>query len=328
LTDTSKQNEGSLLIYGNLLISSEERLGQLKITAPQWLKYWGSKALIRLRGEYAESAAVFLSGFPKVRVEVGQCAKTWRMQSYDDLRGATQEYIFNLYEDHILSSNAPSSSAVLADVIKHQCDVYQYSWFFTHAPLRLWQEKEKNVTVTSTSLISTFDLPLARVCYQDIHLYLVSMSSIFRKDFHLARLKSPRPLLRKYDPTGPFDLEAVCPDRRLMPLVFGQSIHEIGICIDDDHLVPQSSAISRGLVAPELIAKMQHQHHTKRTFFYYGKLMLKSNNSPRSKHLERLKSVTLALALRIDWLIFSVSSLLFFLSDLWRIRTKTPYRHN
>ena len=316
----------SIIIYGNMLISSEERLRQLKFVAPSWLKYWDCRAIIRVRGEYARAAADFLQGFPGVATMEGQSVKSWRTQALLDLQTIENPYVFILFEDHMLSKNARDSSNILRDITKYECDIYQYSWFPTYAKLRHWQEQQVETKKTESSFITEIDFRLGRLAYKNTNLYLLSLSSIFKKSFLTQRLKSPLPILRRYDPAGPFDIELKMLRRSQTPLVFGQSRQEIGICLDDDHIVAGSSGLARGLIEADYVAEEQHQHYSRRSLFAASrtkKSKLKISRS--SKLLGLYYSRTL---LRLDWLINSIVSLSNAISDPIRIRSMRQQKIN
>ena len=73
------------------------------------------------------------------------------------------------------------------------------------------------------------------------------MTSIFERNFFFRLLKSPRPYIKKLDPKAPYTIEQIPETSWFLPIVFGLSKIELGICIDDDNTTPGSSAISRGL---------------------------------------------------------------------------------
>jgi hypothetical protein len=310
--------QSSLHIYGNVLISSEARLNQLKLVAPMWIQYWDCGATVRVRGAYAQLAADFLERQLGVRTILGQTRGLWRTQTFTDLQDVEEPYIFILLEDHMLSENSPDSSEVMRDITMFNCDVYQYSWFRTYEGLRSWQQNFLETKRTDTSLITEIDLKLGKSAYTETNLYLLSLSSIFKKSFLMQRLRSPFPLLRKFDPSGPFDIELNVPRRSQMPMVYGQCATELGLCLDDDHIVDGSSAIARGLIDISLIDEQQHQHYSSRSLFARGK-----SQKGKMKILLNSKSrlpLFLGLALRIDWLLYSAGSIWQFITDSLRIK--------
>jgi hypothetical protein len=234
-----------------------------------------------------------------------------------DLKNTKEPYVFILFEDHMLSKNARDSSDILRDIVRYECDIYQYSWFPSYAKLRSWQEEQVGTIKTESSLITKLNLRLSKYAYKNTDLYQLSLSSIFKRSFLVRRLKSPLPLLRRYDPAGPFDIELKVPRRRQTPLVYGQSVQELGICVDDDHLVTGSSGLSLGLIDSKFIAKEQHQHHSRNTQFAKKRLKastLKSSidSSWSSLYLSRI-------LLRVDWIANSIAALSHAISDPIRI---------
>lgn len=243
--DRSNQ-KSSLVMYGNLLINSQLKLEMLRFTFPLWHQYWKSPSYIRLRGEFSEEASKFLEQYADCHLALGSRFHQWRRQTAFDLEFFNCEYVFQLLEDHMPCPEIATREGILNELLSGNVDVLQYSWFKSYEPLgQLLIEygAERNKSLLSVKI----DKKTSRVLKSENHLYYVSLTSIFRKSFYIDLLRSQNPIIRRYDPHAPFDVEQKPRQKWYMPLHFGLPQNEMGICLDDDHLVVGSSAASRGL---------------------------------------------------------------------------------
>ena len=239
----------SLTIYGNLKIDRIEKLEMLMKTLPQWLDYWGARAFLRLRGSLADEGADFARNLAGIECHVGAEFHQWRWQAQHDLEHVSTPYVFQYLEDHIPSSSAPPPLQVIDDLIRCDIDVLQYSWFQSYERQRTLLRKLGAREGSTTQSITLEWRSIPELRKQD-PLYFVSLPSIFRRDFYLRVLRSPRPWIRRFDPVTPFDVEQRPPSAWLMPMTYACVKSELGICLDDDLLAPGSSAIARGLFVP------------------------------------------------------------------------------
>ena len=254
----------SLLIYGNVLINSPLKYEFFKFTLPQWLSYLGAPAIIRVRGSYADDLEVFCRGLENVEFRKGTEYRTWRSQTLADIHSADTPYIFQYLEDHMLHPQAPDFSDLMADLKMLNADVFNYSWFDSYKDFRGFLSA-KQAEESGILLGKNLDKALLREVASSSGLYPVGLSSVFSKNFYLTVLKSSRPFVRRFDPSAPFDVEQSARASWLAPLVFALPTSEIGICIDDDHIVPGSSARSRGFF-PRGDGPREHTHHREKSF--------------------------------------------------------------
>lgn len=235
----------SLMIYGNVLIESPSKLNFLKSTLPEWQAYWKVPAVVRVRGRYARDAADFFWNTPQVEIRLGSSFGNWRSQAYVDVFRLETDYLFLYQEDHMLHPNPPSSERIVRALYSSAADVFPYSWFESYGRLR--EQLSGDGTIYDQLVASRIvDYDYHRRVVGPAGLYPVSLSSIFRRKFLLRVLKSGRPFVRKFDPAGPFDVEQSHSATWILPLRLAFPLAEVGVCIDDDHLVPGSSAMSRG----------------------------------------------------------------------------------
>lgn len=237
----------TITMYGNLLVNNSEKLDILKHTFPQWVDYWGSDVVLRIRGSLAHETIQFCNSIsPKVRCSIGSNFLQWRKQTHFDISNVKSNYIMLYLEDHMLSINPPNASNLIVELAADEIQVFQYSWNQQYLKIAesLLNHGSK---VNKASISKCIDKSLLIEMMNVEPRYLISLTSIFQRNFFLKLLDSPRPYLRKFNPRTPFDVEQRPNNTWFLPLTFGLPRSELGICVDDDNTVSGSSAISRGL---------------------------------------------------------------------------------
>jgi len=256
MNDVSKS-----IIYGNIQISNKERFETFKLTIANWQQKTHLNMFIRVRGSFASDAIRFLKEFPKIESFEGSNFLQWRHQTYSDLSKIKCDYVFLYLEDQFLLGDQEFLTSILASMRRFNIDVLQYSWH------QHYQSKIKLILKSAHSgdqnIYSVTVKEDSREHLYSDSLYMISLTSIFNKDFLERLLKDPRPIFRKYDARGPFDVEKNQKYKRNEPYVYGLPVREFAVCVDDEMGIAGSSAIARGLVG---LSK------TKRGLTHYTKL--------------------------------------------------------
>ena len=232
--------------YGNILINSPERLETFKETLENWQEKIGLNMKIRFRGTYANDAAKYCKKFSNMHIEVGSDFIQWRNQASHDIRAIESKYIMIFLEDHQIFANLKEFIAILEFVKNENVDVLQYSWFKHYENTRSYI---KQTSKNSNSPIHS--LKIDRKVYEEFirpsGTYIISLTSIFNREYLLSILKTRRPFLRKYDSRGPFDVEKSPNQHFYLPMKYALPVAELALCVDDEMGITGSSAISRGL---------------------------------------------------------------------------------
>lgn len=252
------------LIYGNVLLNSEAKLRMFEVTLASWLSFWQGPALIRVRGLFAPAAEEICRSLPEVTFRSGSDFHTWKAQTKADLEGRSETFIFQYIEDHLPSPDAPSAEKVTSFLVSERPDLVHYSWFASGEPLR---SALSVITAKSANgfLLMAVDRPAAKILAADgVNHYLVSLASIFEKSFYLRLLSGSRPFFKRFDPSGPFDVEQGPAADWFLPFRLGLPLRELGICLDDDHGIPGYSAIARGLYVGNA-ERRGANHHSRRS---------------------------------------------------------------
>lgn len=246
-----------LLIYGNLLINNESKFQALKFTLPGWLNYWQSNCVLRVRGEYSLEVLEFCKALDRVRILVGSELIQWRKQTLSDLSSIKCDYVMLYLEDHMLGASPPKSRELISEFYKYGVEIFQYSWFQQYDQLRVLLES-KNVNCAVHGIYAKIDKPYKNEIRKTKFPWIVSMTSVFEYNYLLKLLTSNRPYLRKFDPKAPYELEQRPNSSWYLPVVYGLSKDEMGICLDDDNSISNSSAFARGLFKGSIAEKAQN----------------------------------------------------------------------
>jgi len=246
-----------LLIYGNLLINNESKFQALKFTLPGWLNYWQSNCVLRVRGEYSLEVLEFCKALDRVRILVGSELIQWRKQTLFDLSSIKCDYVMLYLEDHMIGASPPKSRELISEFYKNGVEIFQYSWFQQYDQLRVLLES-KNVSCAVHGIYANIDKQYKNEIRKTKFPWIVSMTSVFEYNYLLKLLTSNRPYLRKFDPKAPYELEQRPNSSWYLPVVYGLSKDEMGICLDDDNSISNSSAFARGLFKGSIAEKAEN----------------------------------------------------------------------
>lgn len=235
-----------LTIYGNVLINNKLKLETLKRTLPQWVEYWDAPTIIRVRGKYWKEVFEFCAGLKSVVCLQGSDFIQWRKQTWWDISKIKTRFVMLYLEDHLLSSAPPNKILILQELKSKQVSVFQYSWFQQYGKLLNSLPQFGGEELDAGMYVSLKKNNFSKIIEHDFR-WIISLTSVFDRNFLLTVLKSSRPYLRKKDPRSPHDVEQNPNSSWYLPTTFGLSKTEFGISIDDDNSIPGSSAISRGL---------------------------------------------------------------------------------
>ena len=224
------------------MIDDETKLSALKFTLPQWLKYFNAPCVLRVRGRYASEVMDFCATFQSVRCVRDSDFLQWRRQTLWDTKFINTHFIMLYLEDHMLSPSAPKSHLITSELLRDGISIFQYSWFPQYSKIR-----EAFSVANSEVIPIKVESSNLEYFLQADYRWIVSMTSIFERNFFRKILRSSRPYLRRKNPKAPYDIEQRPDSTWFLPVNFGISLSEIGISLDDENGVDGYSAISRGL---------------------------------------------------------------------------------
>lgn len=169
--------------------------------------------------------------------------------------------VFQYLEDHLPNPDAMPAKIVLERLTTLQPDPLSYTVFDSWEPLGKSLDDFAGIS-TPPFILREMDASSIRAVAKQTNLCLVSLPALFKRTFYLQLLRSPLSLVRRFDPSAPFDLEQLPSATWFAPLSLGVMLSELGICIYDDHLVPGSSAMERGLYPKSGVA-CEITHHSR-----------------------------------------------------------------
>lgn len=309
-----------LVIYGNLYINDEIKFEALKYTLPGWLSYWNSKCVLRIRGKYSRDVAIFCKNLNGVEIFIGSDLIQWRKQVMLDLSLIESDYVMLYLEDHMITTYRPPAQELLSEMYRHKVQIFQYSWYHQYEELR-------NLLGNAPTNQNCHGIygEVNSKNYSDVlqtrFPWIVSMTSIFERRFLLKLLKSNRPFVRKFDPRSPYEIEQPPKSKWYLPIIYGLSKVEMGICLDDDNSILNSSAIARNLYHGNTSEIAQH-HNSKYSVIRFLKHIL---NTRTGKNFTNLLPLNLRSWLRmpilwIGYLLYSVQTQFFCLLDYLYIK--------
>jgi hypothetical protein len=308
--------------YGNILINSQERLETFKETILNWQEKIDIDMKIRIRGKFSEDAKTYCAGFGNVDCVLGSDFIQWRIQALHDIRNIESKYIMIFLEDHQIIASRSTFQEVVSSLQYENVDVFQYSWFEHYKNLGSIINNLGKSNSKSTVLSLTIDFEVYNKYVRHSDIYLVSLTSIFRREKLLSLLKTRRPLLRRYDARGPFDIEKSPKLSFYLPLKFALPVAQFALCVDDEMGIAGSSAISRALSNLPLTPRGTN-HYSK---FSPRHWLAKYRVQPSSKTTRISRSSNLNMKVQLSKLLSFINVipntfefLLFEFVDKWRV---------
>jgi hypothetical protein len=284
-----KESPIEISAYGNILLNSEDRLKTFIETVSNWQAKININMKIRIRGKFATEAIDYCKQYDNIQCKLGSEFIQWRNQAFYDIRKIESKYLIIFLEDHQLITTQVEFANIINRLVTENIDIFQYSWFEHYKKVRSYIEQ--NRTGINSEILS---IHINADNYREfIHLdkaYIVSLTSIFRKEILLNLLQTRRPFLKNYDSRGPFDVEKSPTFSFYLPVKYALPIAQFALCVDDEMGIAGSSAISRGL---------SNLQRTKRGTTHYSKL------SP--KHwISRFRTVSVEIESSNQYLILSL----------------------
>lgn len=303
-----------LYLYGNVLINSEVKRNAILHTLPMWLETLNAPGLLRVRGEYAIEVKQSLTHFRNLIVIVGDDFLEWRKQTFEDLLLIESDYVFLFNEDHMPIMKQADFFSLFNEIKHFRVDIFQYSWFQQYQQFRLGMKCLGSLGSDKLISIKLSKRTLRQLLKWDRR-WVVSLTCIYNRSLLLRILGSVRPIWRTKDPRSPHDVEQRPESTFFLPLIFGTTTEELGVALDDDNTVANSSAISRGLYNGERSPRGENHDSIKAPISRLQKL---SSSSPINHLRKKLPSNVKASIYK--FLLFPNS--LFYTLQVHKVRSK------
>jgi len=294
-------------VYSNILLDDSLKFEFFKTSFEMWHDVLQLDFTVRVRGNFADDAIDFLHKYQNVNCFRGMDFRLWRTQVYKDLEAINSSHIFLLLEDHVPARTSRAYyRSVLDDLIRSNVDIFQYSWFPRY---REYSSRYAKFGFEIMSSIKLFTLTKSQQNYLEREEFVVALTSIFKRSLLLRLLESRRPLIKHFEPKAPFNVEINPKADWYLPLIFAVPTLEFGMCIDDDHGFPGSSAISRGLLHFDR-PKRGETHFGTNSFFKIAKNVFLNQFPTLFRRNSTILGVLAGLAHNVDVIKFSCTGIL------------------
>ena len=248
--------EPSLAIFSNFFIDNEERFLRMKDSFNSFKDINPNEWIINIRGSLKNQAGEFLKKKlgDKLQLSFLQNSRGWLHDSSIIANKITSRYVFYWIEDQILIAPLITLKQCIAEMSAYNADQLCYSWFIPHntVPFKIVKVEKQGRYISLQKIDSDACDKIRNECKKyRVHryikdFYIISLASIMSKSFFNRILKSPKPYLKRWDKSLPFDFEKRSKDNVLPVIWHAVSKEELFVPIDDDGGLPGYSLISRG----------------------------------------------------------------------------------
>lgn len=263
-----------VIIYGNILIESVSKFQLAISNLKNLVSETGLTAKVRVRGRFAPQFSDYLKGDEQIQVMTGEEFSLWRNQTIFDLNNICTPYILLFLEDHLFVGNKKLFESQLELVIRHHVDLLQYSWFPQYQTWRDCDVFRKGDSVQDSIVWADITRDTLEQLKKRELRWVVSMTSVFKKEVLVDLLKMYRPIIKKTNPRAPFDVEKSPNHEFYLPLRLALPLQEMFVCVDDDNTIPKSSAINRGMFQ-NAIEIREVRHHSKHSPIQFVNRLMK-----------------------------------------------------
>lgn len=248
-TNKIKEEQRNLAVLANFRIDNEERLQRMKDSFKSFFEYNPIQWVINIRGKLKEEASHYLKSNLKENLELFylESKKGWNFDTRKLIKYINGNLVMIWVEDHILVNTLTKFDDVLKEMYFRKIDCLHYS-FLTDSTINFYNNLEKEYIGKNLNSWR-FDKDLNIFCYRNnlSHKYSIPLMSIMRLDFLEKVLSCPRPYLKRFPVSFPFDFEKRISDQVTPSYSIAFPNDELFASIDDDHWNENYSLISRGL---------------------------------------------------------------------------------
>lgn len=258
----------SLSIFANFFIDNDERLQRMKDSFRSFHNVDAVEWVINIRGKYKLEAGEYLHAElgKKLYLSYLNSGLGWLHVSKKISKKITADYVLFWIEDHILLAQPKILNKCIYEMNQFNVDILCYSWYI-QSLMDLYKIIEpygagKYITarkIDSNATIKIIDKlkerkPILGIPKDDF--YVISASSIIKKDFFKKVLLSKKPYLKRRPRKTPHDFEKRSKDNFASIIRTAWPVQELFVCIDDDLGKTGYSLISRGLYPDRISRKL------------------------------------------------------------------------
>ena len=261
-----KDNLISLAIFANFFIDNEERLQRMKDSFKSFKSIKPQEWIINIRGKYKIDAGEYLQNElgEKLHLSYLNSGFGWFFVSKKISEKITASYVLFWIEDHILLAQPKILNKCIYEMNQFNVDILCYTWYIQSLmdPYKIIEPYSAGKYITARKIDSNATIkiidklkerkPILSIPKDDF--YVISASSIIKKDFFKKVLLSKKPYLKRRPRKTPHDFEKRSKDNFASIIRTAWPVQELFVCIDDDLGKTGYSLISRGLY-PDRISR-------------------------------------------------------------------------
>lgn len=246
----------SLSVFSNFKIDDHKRYERLKISFRSFNDFNFENWVINIRGKYKNQVYDYLNqniSSHKLEISTQDNSENWFDYSQKIFKKIKGDYIFLWNEDHMNVSDIKTFQEIFDEVKENSIDQFKYTWFHNGkdakiAKLAEFKEGRKIIYDNYTFKKHSKRLELSDKHNIQVDRYIISMTSIFKKDFFRTILFKNDPLINRWSKDTPFDFEKCSYDIHWLPFKMAYPKNEFFASIDDNHGQEGYSLIDRGLL--------------------------------------------------------------------------------
>ena len=240
----------SVTILANFFIDNEERLHRMKSSFSSFRNLKPDQWLVNIRGRFKFQAKKFLKNqlHNKIKLFDLESRQGWFYDTKIIASYIDTSYVLIWIEDHILVDSVIALESCIIEMEKFKVDQLSYSFFTNEMKQRLniIPTYKKGEFITVKKLDYEACSKIRDALKNDF--YATSLLAIMRKDYFIKLLYSPKPYLKRWPRSLPFDFEKKSKDQFSSNIWHAIPNKELFASIDDDKdKEGYSSLISRGI---------------------------------------------------------------------------------
>ncbi|MBI2354869.1 MAG: hypothetical protein HYV06_07560 [Deltaproteobacteria bacterium] len=239
----------TLTVFANFFIDTPERFIRVQDSFKSFRDVKAEKWVINVRGRFADQVTTFLMK------ELGEKLISFRLHSQDGwffdtrqmLSAIDGDYVFFWLEDHLNMAETFILDSIVEELKENNADYMYYSFWWGGA----LRQRYQGIPMTPGRHIDWFNHtvdnnPTIQGNAKE-GVFLIAVCSIFKSDLFRKIVLTDDPVPKRWPKETPFDFEKCPTDVHWLPLQVALPRQELFASIDDDHVHPGSSLISRGL---------------------------------------------------------------------------------
>ncbi len=277
----------SISVFANIKVDDIIRFERLKLSFESFKDYNFENWVINIRGLYRVKVSEYLKKNllrEKLEISTQENTDNWFLDTQKLFPKIKGDFIFLWNEDHINITDQNNFNNIIQDIIDNKVDQFRYTWF--HDGLDVKSAQLAGFSIGDRILFDNYTfkkhakrIKLCKKLDLKSDIFIVSMTSIFKKTLFKKILFTDDPLIKRWNKNTPFDFEKCSYDIHWLPFKLAYPKKEFFASIDDNHGQKKYSLIERGLIDKNLgdkkIKKLKSRNITFKNLLFYPFRILK-----------------------------------------------------